>query len=228
MVTNFGDIDLIPVPVRNKAYEVLKRAIIQGTLKPGQRLVEAQIAEMLNISRTPLREAILKLEPMGFVQRLPNGGAMVASLSAQEIRELYAVRSMLEGLAARESAAGLTDEQLGRLADLTRQLETAGAADVAQIAEIGERFHLIILEASGNRKCREHLSMLRDQIDRYRYLTIVIPGREQAAAREHFTLLAVLRRRDPDQAEQAMRRHVLQAGESMMRRLSTMDLGTQA
>jgi len=217
----FDQLDLAPVPVRDKAYEALKRAIIEGRLAPGRRLIEVQVSAALRISRTPLREAILKLEGDGFLRRLTSGGLQVKPLSVQEIRELYAVRSVLEGLAAREAAERLTAEQLDRLASLIPHIENADGQrpDIRRIAELGAEFHAIILEASGNRKCGEHLRLLRDHIDRYRYLTIATPGRGRAAAREHRALLAVLRRRDPADSEQAMRRHVLEAGEAMMRRL---------
>ncbi len=226
----FEDTDLFPVSVRDKAYDVIKRAIVRGTLSPGQRLVEVRIAETLNVSRTPLREAILRLEAEGFVERLASGGVRVKALSAAEIRELYAVRSVLEGLAAREAAERLTDEQIDRLTGLIRQLKNAdgSAPDVARIAALGEEFHRIILEASGNQTCTELLRLLRDHINRYRHLTIAIPGRHRAAAKEHETLFAVLRQRDPEQSERAMRTHVLEAGEWMMRRLREVNLQAKA
>jgi len=223
----FDDADLAPVSVRDKAYEVVKRAIVQGRLKPGERLVETRIAETLNISRTPLREAILRLEAEGFVQRLPSGGVRVGPSSETEIRELFAVRSVLEGLAAREAAERLSDAQLQRLAGLIQQIAEAdgSAPDVLQIARLGEEFHRIILEASGNRKCAGLLRVLRDHIDRYRFLTIAIPGRGRAAASEHEAVLNALRTRHPEAAELAMRAHVWEAGKWMMRRLREVNLG---
>ena len=224
----FKGATLLPVPVRSKAYEVLKDAIIRGSLRPGQRLIESQLAELLNISRTPLREAMLRLESEGFVQRLSSGGAQVKPLSAEEIRDLYAIRAVLEGLAVREAAERITDAQLERLAVLTRELEAIeDGADLEYIANLGEMFHLVILEASGSRQLAEHLRLLRDQIQRYRYLTIQVAGRGRAAAGEHTALLAVLRQRDPAQAEQAMRQHVHQAWQSMMSRLREVDLGAE-
>jgi DNA-binding GntR family transcriptional regulator len=222
----FKDIDLLPVQVRRKAYEALKDAIIQGRLRPGERLIEIQLAEMLSISRTPLREAILRLESEGFVQRLSSGGARVTPLSAQDVRDLYAIRAVLEGLAGREAAERITEAQLDRLFTLTRELQAIEEdADLERVAQLGEQFHLGILEASGNRKLGEHLRLLRDQIQRYRYLTIQLVGRGRAAAGEHAQLLEVLLRRDPAQAEQAMRQHIDQAWHSMMIRLREVDLG---
>lgn len=212
---------LLPSPVRDKAYDALKSAIIRGQLSPGERLIETQIAHLLSISRTPLREALLKLESAGFVERLPSGGAQVKSLSATEVRELYAVRSVLEGLAAREAAQRLTNGQLADLAVLTRKLRAADSVDpeIQLIADIGEQFHSIILEASRNRTLEYLLRLLRDHIDQYRHLTINIPGRGLEAAKEHAALLSVLRRRNASLSEAAMRRHVLRAREAMMKRL---------
>jgi len=222
----FKDANLLPVPVRERAYEALKDAIIRGHLRPGQRLLEAQLAEMLHISRTPLREAILKLESEGFVQRRSSGGAQVRPLSAGEARDLYAIREVLEGLAVREAAERISPAQLEQLARLTRELEAIeDSGDVQRIATVGEQFHQVILEASGNRHLAEHLRLLRDQIQRYRYQTIQVAGRGRAAAGEHAALLAVLRRGDPEQAEQVMRQHVRQAWRSMLSRLREIDLG---
>jgi DNA-binding GntR family transcriptional regulator len=225
MAELFGDTHLVPEPVRNKVYEALKDAILRGTLPPGQRMVEAQLAEMLNVSRTPLREAILKLESDGLVRRLSSGGAQVRPISADEIRELYAIREVLEGLAVRDAATRINEAQLERLAQLARELEEIehGGA-VQRIAVLGEQFHQVILEASGNRQLAVHLRLLRDQIQRYRYLTIQVAGRGRAAAKEHAALLAVLRRRDPDQAERSMRRHVQHAWRSMIGRLREVNL----
>jgi len=218
----FEDVTLVPVSVRDRTYEALKQAIVRGRLAPGQRIVEAQVAELLNISRTPLREALLRLEAEGFVERVTSGGVRVRGLSLEEIRELYAVRSVLEGLTAREATERITNEQLESLANLIRQIEEAdsGASpDVHRIARLGEEFHQIILEASGNRKCADLLRLLQDHIDRYRQFTIAMPGRGRAAAKEHEALLEALRLRDPEKAERAMRAHVLEAGQWLTRRL---------
>ena len=226
----FNNLTLLPVAVRDRAYEALKEAIVRGQLGPGERIVEVRIAKMLRISRTPLREALLRLEAEGFVERIPSGGVRVKGLSEQEIRELYTVRSVLEGLAAREAAERLTERQLDRLSIIVRQIAEADGPvpDLLRIARLGEEFHQIILEASGNRKCAELLHLLRDHIDRYRYFTIAIPGRGRAAAKEHEILLEVLRARDPEASERAMRAHVLEAGNWMMRRLREAHLGREA
>jgi DNA-binding GntR family transcriptional regulator len=221
----FRETHLISVPVRDKAYEALKEAIIRGSLRAGQRLVETQLAETLNISRTPLREAILKLQSEGFVQRLSSGGTRVRPLSADEVRHLYAIREVLEGLAAREAAERITLEQLERLDQLTRELEAIEAStDVDRIARVGEQFHRIILEAGGNRQLAEHLRQLRDQIQRYRYLTIEVVGRGRAAAGEHTALLEALRKRDPAKAEKVARWHIQRARQSMISRLREINL----
>ena len=214
--------DLLPVAVRDKAYVLLKRALVRGELRPGHRIIETQLADIYKISRTPLREAILKLESEGFLERLPSG-VRVKPLHFEEMRELYAVRSVLEGLAAREATEHLSQEQLRQLHDLTHDLEAADRtrANYQEIVPIGERFHGIILEASGDQILASYLRLSRDQISRYRHLTIEIPGRGQAAAAEHISLLEVLERRDPEEAERVMRRHVLAAWESIKARLVT-------
>lgn len=223
----FGDMDLASVPVRNKAHEVLKRSIIEGKLAPGERLVESRIAEGLRISRTPLREAILRLEAEGFLQRQANGAVQVKPLSVVDVRELYAARSVLAGLVVREAATRLSKAQLDRLAELTGHLSEVAesSADVPGVARIGEEFHQTIVEASGNRTCADLLRGLRDRIAHYRHLTMTIPGRRRAAARELGAVLECLRRRDPAGAERAMRRHVLRAGRCMIQQLDAGRLG---
>jgi DNA-binding GntR family transcriptional regulator len=208
----------LPISIRDRAYESLKVAIVKGALKPGQRLIESQIAEILHVSRTPLREAIRRLEAEGFVERIHQGGVRVRQLTVQEAKELYSVRSVLEGLAAREAASRISQEQLQHLERIVSQMELVSGptTDLEAIAQLGERFHSVILEASGNRKCADLLQLQRDHIDRYRHLTIAMPGRSRAAAQEHKDLLSVLRSRDPDAADEAMRRHVLGAGSWML------------
>jgi len=225
----FAKASFLPIAVRDKVHDVLKEAIVRGYLPPGARLIEVEIAKLLRISRTPLREALLRLEAEGFVERVPSGGVRVKDLSEQEVRELYAVRSVLEGLAAREAARRLTKGQLDHLRTITRQIAEADGPvpDVLRIARLGEEFHQIILEASGNQKCAEILRLLRDHIDRYRYLTIAIPGRGRAAAAEHESLVEVLETGDPDEAERAMRAHVLEAGNWMLQRLRQMNLSVE-
>jgi DNA-binding GntR family transcriptional regulator len=222
----FEQVDLASVPVRDKAHDVLKRAIIEGKLAPGERLVESQIADGLNISRTPLREAILRLEAEGFLQRHANGSVYVKRLSVADVQGLYAARSVLEGLAAREAASRITVAQLARLDAILAEVREAGTAatDVSRLAELGEEFHRIIIEASGNTTCAELLHFLRDRIAQHRHFTMAMPSRQRAAARELGAVLTQLRRRNPEAAERAARRHVLQAGRCMLRALKAGDL----
>lgn len=223
----FKDADLQPISVGDKAYDALKQAIIRREIRQGQRLVETQLAEMLNISRTPLREAILRLEAEGFLRRRPDGGVVVAMLSLREVRELYVVRSVLEGLAAREATARLSEDDLARLDFLVDEMPGADSrpADLQRIAQAGREFHQIILRASGNQKCADLLRLLRDHIDRYRRLSLAIPGHAEAAAEKHAAVVRAFRRGDSDEAERIMRRHVLGAWVSLVRTLREASAG---
>lgn len=203
----FAKSQLQPVKMRDVAYDLLRQAIITNRLAPGARLLEEHLARELNVSRTPLREALKVLENEGFVQRLLSGGYQVAPLSDKELDNLYSIRLVLEGLAARNAAQHIGAETLEALESSNDQMKSYWLKQRNEEAlQSGRAFHAAIYRASQNENLAVLLLRLSDQIARYRYYSIV--HRVPEAHEDHSAILAALRAHDPEQAETLSRAHV--------------------
>jgi DNA-binding GntR family transcriptional regulator len=188
----------------------LRERILNLHLEPGARLHEAELAAELRVSRTPLREALRMLLAEDLVEQLPTGGMVVRRLDLQDMRELYAVRAALEGLAVREACRRLTGadlEALGRLVEQMRLL----VDHPAELTRLGGEFHASIAAIAGNRRCQQLLRQLDGHMRRYRALTSRRQPRRLAALEDHRALFEALRARDPDAAERTVRDHVMAA-----------------
>ena len=188
-------------------YGELRERILDLRLEPGARLHEAELAAELRVSRTPLREALRMLLAEDLVEQLPTGGMLVRRLDLQDMRELYAVRAALEGLAAREACRRLTEadlEALGRLVEQMRLL----VDHPAELARLGGEFHARIAAIAGNRRCEQLLRQLDGHMRRYRTLSSRREPRRRAALEDHRALFEALRARDPETAEQTVRAHI--------------------
>lgn len=203
----FAKSQLQPVTMRDVAYDVLRRAIITNKLAPGARLLEEHLARELNVSRTPLREALKVLENEGFVQRLLSGGYQVAPLSDKELDNLYSIRLVLEGLAARQAAQHIGAAALEALEEWNEQMKSYWLKQRNEEAlQAGRAFHAEIYRASENENLAVLLLRLGDQIARYRYYSII--HRVPEAHEDHSGILAALRAHDPERAEALSRAHV--------------------
>jgi DNA-binding GntR family transcriptional regulator len=203
----FAKTQMQPVKMRDVAYDILRQAIISNKLAPGVRLLEEHLAREMNVSRTPLREALKALENDGFVQRLLNGGYQVASLSDKELDNLYSIRLALEGLAARQAAKHVTPDVLDAIEEWNDQMKNHWMKQRNEEAlQAGRSFHAEIYRASQNENLAILLQRLGDQIARYRYYSII--HRVPEAHADHSAIVAALRARDPDQAETLSRAHV--------------------
>ncbi|NNF23278.1 MAG: GntR family transcriptional regulator [Rhodobacteraceae bacterium] len=194
------------------AFERLEQAIMQGDIKPGERLSESALARRYGISRGPLREAIGQLEGRRLVERVSHQGARVVSLSAEDLIDLMMIREALEGMACRLAAERMMDDQIARL----ERLLTDHAEDDAirtgrgyfQAPGEGD-FHQIILDACGNARLKGMLDGgLYSLLRLYRHRISMRPGRPAAALDEHRAILGALKSRDGGKAEAAMRAHI--------------------
>lgn len=191
-------------------YETLRERIGSLELAPGSRLHEVELAASLEVSRTPLREALRMLQIEGLVQQLPTGGVVVAPLDPGQMRDLYVVRAALEGVAAREACARLDDAGLRDLEALVDQMSRL-LDYPAEMLRLGQAFHARLLTAAGNVHCVQLLDQLRGHLHRYQSVTATIGPRRRDAFAEHGQILAALRSRDADLAEELMRDHVMAA-----------------
>lgn len=157
------------LPLRDVVFNTLRRAILRGELKPGERLMEIQLANKLGVSRTPIREAIRKLELEGLVLMIPRKGAEVAEITEKNLRDVLEVRCALEELAVQLACDRIDQNQVKELhaaADHFR--DVLDSDDITQIAQADEAFHDVIFTATGNGRLIQLLNNLREQMYRYR------------------------------------------------------------
>ena len=210
------------LPQGQSAYRRLLDDIRAGTLLPGARLRETDLAERLGISRTPVREAIRQLEADGLVAHLPRQGATIRSLEHAEVVELYEMRAVLEGTAARLAARAASDIALAELAALNAELAATPAGPQAR--EVNRQFHRSLLDAARNRFLLKSMNALQKTLLILGPTTLADPVRAQAAVAEHAAVLAALDARDEGAAEAAMRAHVGAALSARLRGMRGRDL----
>ncbi len=204
-------------PLRELVLEAIRQAIIDGTLKPRERLMEIQLAEELGVSRTPIREALRKLEMEGFIVMVPRKGAYVADLSFKDIADVFEIRSALEGLAASLAAERITSEELEEMERcLVEKAEAILENDMEKLVSVDTKFHETIYRASRNERLTNIINNLREQIQRYRATTLAYPGRMQESLDEHRAIVEALQARDVHLARQLAGEHIENAENSMI------------
>lgn len=196
-------------PLREVVTETLREAIVNGVLKPGERLMEIQLAEELGVSRTPVRESIRKLELEGFVVMVPRRGTYVADLSIKDINEVYEIRTVLDVLAAGLAAERITEEEQEQLERILFQVgELVEANDIEKLIEVDSQFHDILYRASRNDRLVGIINNLREQFTRFRSISMKYPGRLKNTLEEHTRLVEAIAQRNPDLAQQVAREHM--------------------
>jgi len=196
-------------PLREVVCEALREAIISGVLKPGERLMEIQLAEELGVSRTPVREAIRKLELEGFVIMILRRGTYVADLSIKDINEVFEVRTSLEVLAAGLATERITDDELEKMERLLVHIgEYIEKGDMDKIVEADSQFHDILYQATRNDRLVQIISNLREQLTRFRSISMAYPGRLKNTLEEHSRLVEALAARDQQLAERLATEHM--------------------
>ena len=157
------------LPLRDVVFNTLRRAILRGELKPGERLMEIQLANKLGVSRTPIREAIRKLELEGLVLMIPRKGAEVAEITEKNLRDVLEVRCALEELAVQLACDRINQEEIHELhAAAARFEQMFDSDDITSIAQADEAFHDVIFQATDNERLIQLLNNLREQMYRYR------------------------------------------------------------
>lgn len=194
------------IPQGQIVYRCLLEEIRDAVLLPGARLREVELAERLGHSRTPVREAIRMLEADGLVGHLPRQGATVRVLDYPEVMELYEMRSVLEGTAARLAARAANDAELQQLAELNT--EFAAARDNQQAARLNRQFHAMLLEAARNRFLLRSMRGLQKAMLILGPTTLLEADRAAVAVQEHQAVLEAVLARDAVAAEAAMRAHM--------------------
>lgn len=190
-------------------YVALKQAILSGALAPGTTLREEELARRYQVSRTPVREALGRLEAEALVERYQGSGLVVSELAADDIIDLYVLREALEGLAARLAASRRTDTDLARL-DVMQELARRAVqeSDVGRAQKVNSEFHFLIWRIAGNRPLSRAINGVHQAAQRFHDNTLAYPGRLEQSVAEHGDLLEAIRLRDQAGAEQIAIEHV--------------------
>ncbi|MGR2738193.1 GntR family transcriptional regulator [Billgrantia sp. Q4P2] len=205
-------------PIRDKVYAYLKDAILRGEYKAGDRLVERVLAEKLNISRTPIREALFRLETQRFVRTVPRKGVVVNEITQAEILEVFMILASLESLAARLAAQKVNDEIAAEIDQLMAEMDEALQDGGGDEVELNVKYNDLIGRASGNPKLHEMLVDLKDYVRAFSNLSAALPGRTKEALREHQDILGAIRGGEEDLAESFTRIHLEKSRKAYMSR----------
>lgn len=196
-------------PARAHARTVLRQAILEGGFAPGQRLIEEELAADLDVTRASLRAALLELTTEGLVERVPNKGARVRVVTADEAIAITECRMALEALCAVKASQRVTDEQIARLRELGERLRRSVAEeDPVKYSEANNELHRVVRAISGQTVAVELLQRLNAQLVRHQFQLAHRPGRPGQSLGEHLAIIDAIVRRDPEAADKATRRHL--------------------
>ncbi len=197
------------MPLREVVFNSLREAIISGELEPGERLMEVQLAEKMGVSRTPVREAIRKLELEGLVIMIPRKGTHVAELSSRDIIDVLEVRANLDGLATALATDRITPEELKSLELASRQLEiNIKKQNIHGIIKKDVEFHDIIYTASRNERLINIIFNLREQVQRYRVIYLNEFSHSNEVLKEHNAILNAMQKKDRSLAQHLAENHI--------------------
>ena len=202
--------------LRGQVFDKIRSDILKGRYQKGDELVECTIGKEMGVSRTPVREAIRQLELEGLVQLIPNKGAFVTGISASDVRDIYLIRSRLEGLAARMAAEHISSEQLAEME------ETIVLSDYhvkkehfEQVCEMDGKFHKLLYAAAGSRILEHTLTDFHQYVQRVRMASITNRIRMHKSNSEHEKILEAIRNKDGDQAEKVAAEHISNTVENL-------------
>ena len=208
--------------LREKILENIRDAIVAGTLKAGSRVSEPELAERYGISRTPIREAFRQLESEGYLTVIPRRGAVVSEFSPRDVEEFYAIKSIMEGYAARRACDNLSEKDLDRLQAINDKLaELAKTGDIKNFFKVHNGFHELFIKASDNEKLRELIAGLVTKFQRLRFTSLSLPGRMAISVQEHEKIIDAFRKKDADLAETLVRKNAEYGGKVLMNGAST-------
>lgn len=191
------------------AYDQIKEAILTFEFLPNQALIEGELASQLGISKTPVRDALMRLEKEGLVVRVAYKGTYVSDINNDDMANIFQIRMALEGLAIRLAASLLTADDLLHMEGLLdAHKEALAARDFSRVSKINSEFHNVIISRCANPLLQQMLLNLDDHLKRYRLLSISQGVRMGKSVPEHQAIFSALQERDPDKAEQAMRAHL--------------------
>ncbi|WP_130836843.1 GntR family transcriptional regulator [Lachnoclostridium sp. Marseille-P6806] len=204
--------------LRGRVFTRIREDILNGKYQEHEELKELAIGEEMGVSRTPVREAFRQLELEGLIQIIPNRGAYVTGISAKDVRDIYMIRSRLEGLCARWATVNITGEQLDEMEENVYLAEFhAGKGHMDQITELDNRFHHIMYDACGSKMLQHLLIDYHQYVQRVRKKTLSTVSRSTESNKEHRALMEAIRAGNADLAERLAHEHMLNAYANMER-----------
>ncbi len=211
-----------PLTLRERIVEFIKDSIISGKLKPGERVPEPEIARSLGISRTPIREAFRQLESEGFITVIPRKGAVVSPITAKDVKEFYAIKSLLEGYAARLACEKFTERDIKKLKTLNEHMKRCVEKnDIKGFYRLDNQFHETFLKACGNEKLCQLAHQLVQQFERMRITALSVPGRMQNSLKQHAEIIKAFEERNADRVEQLVRENAELSAEILVKELES-------
>ena len=209
------------LPLRDVVFNTLRRAILKGELKPGERLMEIALAEKLGVSRTPIREAIRKLELEGLVVMAPRKGAKVASITERDLNDGLEGRKGMEVLAGALACQRITREELEKLDEIEKRFQAQiEAGNLTELAEVDVEFHDTIYKATNNQRLVQLLNNLREQMYRYRVEYLKDIAVRRTLAEEHRSICQALKAKDEKKALDYIRVHIDNQQKAIIRGLN--------
>lgn len=208
------------LPLRDVVFNTLRQGILTGELKPGERLMEIHLANKLGVSRTPIREAIRKLELEGLVTMIPRRGAEVAQITEKSLKDVMEVRRALDALSVELACDRINDEELAALGKACESFEKAvSTGDPKKIAQADVEFHNIIVKAAGNTRLVQLINNLSEQMYRYRFEYIKDVSTHEQLIAEHRILFDCIRNKDKVTAAKTAKLHIDNQENAIMQQL---------
>lgn len=203
--------------LEESVFQRLEEELLSGKLKRGDTLTEASLTARLGASRTPVRAALHRLAEEGLIEIAPNRGAVVIGVNSEDLVDIYKIRMRLEGLASREAALRISEEDKVRLTDSVELSEFyIRKKDAERLKELDSEFHDIIYRASGNRLLHRTLSDLHRKIKAYRKLSLTVTERLERSIEEHKEILAAIKKGDADEADRLTAMHIEAALQNLL------------
>ena len=208
------------LPLRDVVFYTLRQAILKGELEPGEHLMEMQLAEQLGVSRTPIREAIRKLELEGLVLMIPRRGAIVAKITEKDLKDVLEVRASLERLSTKLACERMEEETIEELREAQEAFKAAlRGDDITLQAQKDVEFHDVIYKSTNNLRLIQMLNNLREQMYRYRLEYLKDGTSHQKLVEEHEAIIEALSRRDTEETTNIMVGHVYNQEQAVMRKI---------
>ena len=214
--------------LRGRVFHKIREDILSGKYKENEELKEMTIGDELGVSRTPVREAFRQLELEGLIQIIPNKGAYVTGITIKDVKDIYMIRSKLEGLCARWATENITEEQMEEMEENIYLSEFhASKGHSEQIAELDNRFHEILYEACNSKMLEHQLRDFHEYVLRVRRKTLSQNKRSTASTHEHRMIMEAIKSKNADEAERLANMHIVNAYDNMVKNGLYETYGTQ-